>query len=319
MTKLLYLTSSSYSGSTLFTFLVNQHPDIFTIGELEGWDYKNEEYKCSCGELIEACPFFTDMAKMFSQHNLDFSTRNFGTKLKLSTNDKINRYLTSSIPHLDFSLLEKVRDLIVSHLPGFGKTVQNTKRSNKLFVESALNYSGAKVFVDATKNPYRLRMLKDLEGIDLQVLYMVRDVRGVVASNVRKKGISIKVATLKWLREQENILRVVDEFPGAMCLHYEDMCTDPVSTLSKIYADIGVDNYTFSGDIRSGEHHILGNAMRVTNVSEIHLEERWKGELGNSAVDEIERICRDYVAVRNNRKLKEIVFHYICEHSGQAA
>lgn len=319
MTRLLYLTSSSYSGSTLFTFLVNQHPDIFTIGELEGWDYGNEKYRCSCGELIETCPFFTNMGSVFNQHGLIFGTRHFGTKLKLSNNDTINRYLTSSIPHLDFSLLEKARDLAVRHIPGFSKIIKNTKQSNKLFIESALNYSGAKVFVDATKNPYRLRMLKDIDGIDLQVLYMVRDVRGVVASNVRKKGISIKAATLKWLREQRNILRVLDEFPDAMRLYYEDMCIDPVATLSHIYAGMGLDNCIFSGDVRSGDHHILGNAMRVTNVNEIHLDERWRNELDVATVDEIKRICREYVSDKNNRRLNEVVFHYVGEYCGKSA
>lgn len=319
MPKLLYLTSSSYSGSTLFTFLVNQHPDIFTIGELEGWDYKDEDYRCSCGEPIETCPFFTMMSEIFKKNNLNYSSRNFGTKLILSKNDAINRYLTSSIPHLDFSFLEKIRDLMLNLSPRFKTIIKNVKKSNKLFVESALNYSGAKVFVDATKNPHRLRMLDSIDGIELQVLYMVRDVRGVVASNARKKGISIKSATLKWLREQQNIIRIIDEFPEYAILHYEDMCVDPQGSLAAIYAQMGLDTYIFGGEVRSSEHHILGNAMRVSDINKIHLDERWKSELDSAAIGEIERICRDYVSLKNNQKLSAIVSHYINPRPGASA
>lgn len=72
--KLLYVASSSFSGSTLLAFLLNTHPDIFTVSEMEGWNYgENEEFSCSCGNTLEHCPFFNEVAHTFQRDGLPFA------------------------------------------------------------------------------------------------------------------------------------------------------------------------------------------------------------------------------------------------------
>lgn len=311
MTKLLYLTSSSYSGSTLFTFLANQHPQLVSIGELEGWDYGADEYYCSCGALIEACPFFSYVASEYSKNNLAFDTRNFGTKLRFSNNDKLNRYLTSALPYIQSGVVEKVRDSLLRHTPGMAKKLKNALDSNKVFIDAALRYSNADVFLDATKNPFRIRMLGRIKGLELSILYLVRDIRGVVASNVRKKDVQPAVAASQWLTDQENILRVLSEFPEVMRLYYEDLCSDANQELGRIYEALRIDPFRFTGDIRLGEHHILGNVMRVSDVSEIRKDERWKSELDREQIREVEGIAQQYLETGGSQDVKQVIKHYL--------
>ncbi|MET0081755.1 MAG: hypothetical protein ABW079_01990 [Sedimenticola sp.] len=311
MLKLLYLTSSSYSGSTLFTFLVNQHPSIFSIGELEGWDYGDAEFKCSCNSLIEDCPFFKEVAKEYEKKSLSFSTKNFGTKLILSKNKTVNRYLTSGIPYLQFSPLEHARDYVLRHLPLLKDRFRIARDSNTAFVRKSLEYSDADVFLDATKNPYRLRFLSTISDFDLTVLYMVRDFRGVVASNIRKKHIDAEFGIDQWIHEQETILRILKEYPRVEKLYYEDLCKFTNSSLNEVYNLMGLDEYRFDGDFRKGDHHILGNTMRVSNVNEISLDQRWKTELDKKQIDLITDKAYTYSTNGKNSELRNIVKHYL--------
>ena len=67
----LYVSSSSYSGSTLLAFLLNTHPDIFSVSEMDGWPYgEKEAFRCSCGEILRECPFFRTVASDFAEHAL---------------------------------------------------------------------------------------------------------------------------------------------------------------------------------------------------------------------------------------------------------
>lgn len=309
MSKLLYVTSSSYSGSTLLTFLMNKHPEIFTIGEMEGWDYGSEEYKCSCGEILDDCQFFLNMRDEFNRKKLPFKMNNFGTKLQLSTNKKINRYLTSAIPGVSSNRIEKSRDRVLWGLPVFNKRMQESISSNQLFISSSLSYSGASVFMDATKNPFRLRLLENIPQAELYVLYLVRDIRGVVASNVRKKGVSVEHAADAWLNEQDTIKRILQEYPGHIVIYYEELCNNTNKTLSEIYAHVELGPYEFDGSIRAGDHHILGNMMRVTDVNDIKLDERWRQELSKEQLESIDKKIESYLNGKHG-PAREVVEHY---------
>lgn len=310
MTKLLYITSSSYSGSTLLTFLLNQHPEMFTIGELEGWNFGSSDYKCSCGEFIQKCPFFNHMGNIFSKNDLNFKMHDFGTKLKFSNNGKINSYLTCSLPGFNSSKLEKIRDKVLWGTPIARDKYIACIKSNSIFIKTSLEYSSAKVFVDATKNPFRIRLLNTVPDMSLSVMYLVRDIRGVVASNVRKKGVSVTDAAKHWISDQEDISRLISEVPKYFVVFYEDLCKNTNPVLNEIYQKVGISEWQFDGDVREGEHHILGNEMRVTNVNEIKFDERWKTELTANQIIEIEDIAKDYMS-RNNNQVSEIISHYI--------
>jgi hypothetical protein len=99
MNRSLYITSSSYSGSTLLSFLLNTHPEIFTVGEMDGWNYgEDETFECSCGRILCECPFFRRVARAFADEGLPFDYRDFGTMYRLARSARFNRYLLGSLP-----------------------------------------------------------------------------------------------------------------------------------------------------------------------------------------------------------------------------
>ena len=81
-------------------------------------------------------------------------------------------------------------------------------------------------------------------------------------------------------------------------LRYEDLCQDVEGTLERLFDFCGVDPNIRVTDFRTVPHHIVGNAMRLGNVSEIKLDDSWKTLLGAAQLEEISRVagtmCRRY-------------------------
>lgn len=314
MTQVLFITSSSFSGSTLLSFLLNTHPGIATVGEAEGWRTADlEKFRCSCGALLKSCPFFTAIAKVFEQNGLPFDPRDFGTGYRLVRNLRINRYLTEMVPFIRSSWLETLRDQIVRHTPVLAGRIERNDRANRLFVRTALALKGASVFVNANKSPFRLRYLRAIEDIDLKILYLIRDLRGVVTTFMENRRWDAAMATRMWIREQESIVRVLREFPGYLQIYYEDLCDDVDGTLARIHAFAGLPPRPFPGDFRSTEHHILGNSMRLESMGKIVRSERWKAKLSVDDLEAIRTTADTFIRHNTDHPVNGILRHYLSE------
>lgn len=310
--QLLYVTSSSYSGSTLLAFLLNTHPQIFTVSEMIGWDFRDDEdFKCSCGEPLDRCAFFTKVAHAFREQGLPFKINRFGTAFQLVINEKLNRYLTASLPRCHNSWLERMRDTLVWHLPGLRSRLDRIGRANRLFVETALAHSGASIFADVSKDPHRIRQLSRLPGFDLSILYLVRDIRGVVVSNMRERANDVRKAARIWLQDQHDILRVLQEYPGFHTLFYEDLCQDTNAELAKIHNFLSLNYVPYPGNFKSGEHHILGNSMRAQHISTITLDEKWKLVLSKAEINQIKDEALSFLNKNSNTPARFAIEHYL--------
>lgn len=312
MTKLLYITSSSYSGSTLLAFLLNTHPGIFTVSEMVGWHFNdNEDFRCSCGERIHDCPFFKTIAAAFQTHGIPYKPNDFGTAFKLSGNERFNSYLTKNFPFYTSSKIEKLRNSILGCLPKFSAKLAQQDRANLTFIRTALEYSGATVFADATKDPHRLRFLSQIPELEIYVLYLVRDIHGVVNSNMQKKNWSARDSARVWLSDQKTIARLAHEFPRVLPVYYEDLCQQTNDTLARIHRFIGLDPMPYPGNFKGSEHHILGNVMRMRDMSAIELDTKWQRTLTAAEIATIDEEAHAFLARYSNDLAAPIVHHYL--------
>ena len=88
-------------------------------------------------------------------------------------------------------------------------------------------------------------------------------------------------ATRSWLADNHGCEHARRFFPADrwMTLRYEDLCSDPLKTLEKVYGFIGVPAKNGVHDFRAAGQHIIGNRMRLSTTSEIRLDESWKQAL----------------------------------------
>lgn len=310
--RTVYVTSSSYSGSTLLAFLLNTHPDIFTVSEMDGWRYaEHETFLCSCGKALSECPLFRSIGVAFRGEGLPFDFRNFGTRYRLARSDRLNRYLTEGLTRFTTGPVEHARDAVVQAIPPFARQLGRQDRANLTFIRAALSYSGATVFVDACKSPFRLRHLRRIAALDLRPLYLVRDPRGVVFSNMVKWHLDAATAIRLWLGEQMHIVRIAREQPIAGQVYYEALCDDPAGTLAAIHRFIGVARHPFSGDFRSVEHHVLGNFMRLQSESAVQKDTRWRDQLATADRSGIEQALSRFAARHRGHPVSETVLAYL--------
>jgi hypothetical protein len=311
MAKVLYMSCSAYSGSTLLSFLLNTHPEVVTVGHTMGWNFgPEEEFRCSCGSLLQECGFFRQIGRDFEEAGLPFDFRNFGTAYRVAGGERLNRWLTANLPLINSSAPERVRDRLLLALPGIGARLRQQDQANLVFFRSAVKQRGASVFVDNSHDPHRLRHLARVPELKLMCAHLVRDPRGVTLSNMTKKGWDPRLSTRRWLRHQSTIARVAGHYSEMIRIYYEDLCEDVDKTLETLYGFVGLPVVRFSGDFKLGEHHILGNVMRLRD-GKVSRDTRWKRELPAAEQRIVIDTARSWLNRHRNDPAAEIVEHYL--------
>jgi len=276
---ILYISTFQFSGSTALSFVLNAHSSFATIGHTTGWTCsEDEDFRCSCGARLAECPLYSRIAKAVHDAGLPFDFRDFHTEFKLVGNERINRYLTGGLPRLQWSGLERLRDWLVDRVPGCHRALTAHLEINRQLIRTVLDYRGARIYVDNSHDPYRLRHLSGLKDMRLINLHLLRDPHGVVWSCIKNFGWSAHKAIGGWLRRQADIVRIAREFPGGMLMHYEDLCEATEETLASVCQHCDVETEPFDGNLQSREHHILGNVMRLRSGT-LKLDNQWRTRL----------------------------------------
>ncbi len=293
-----FLTSHAFSGSTLTSFLLGAHPQIATVGMLTGPAYHLDlqKYECSCGRKFQEDPFWQAVAAAVNRYGVPYQLNQYlSTRFDLGRTPFIQRLRVNS---LRYNQVENVRDwLMFQFWPGHRQAMVERARHNELFARAILEVSGKPIFLDTSKDPMRIRYLQLSPHIDLTVIHLVRDVRGVVTSIMsRKPDVNIGQATRHWLMAEKNIQRHLQTLPLSrqIKVSYEDIATNTLATLNRLYQFMGAESLTELVDFRNVEHHILGNKMRKHSSSEIRPDEKWRTVLSKKQVEMIEKIAGNY-------------------------
>jgi hypothetical protein len=292
-----YLAGTGHSGSTLVSFVLNNDPRIFSIGEMHAPVFPRdapEKRACSCGSMMVDCAFFAKMRERLRDQGFDLDPSAWDLEYsRISANPLVDRLMVGSLRN---SLAEAVRDRVWPLVPAYRRAIDRLDRFNVLFVRAALSISGKSIFFDATKDPIRIRHLRRLTGIRLRVIHIVRDPRAYAYSRIRDAGMSPEAAADAWVRTNRNCERHLRALPGAwMRMRYEDFCAENDATLAHIGEFLGIGPLTPTDDFRSAEHHIMGNKMRLPRFarSTIRLDEQWREKLPDPARAAVESLAGD--------------------------
>jgi hypothetical protein len=309
-----YILGASHSGSTLLAMLLNAHPDVTTIGETSpGRMGDIDTYRCSCGKLIEDCPFWTNVVSRMRTQHADFSLQDFGTGFEFPESRMINRVL-----HFEHrgKGLEMLRNAVLSLSPGWRKRRREIASRCYDLASAALAESGGRILVDSSKLAHRLKFLLHIPEFNIKVLHLIRDGRAVALTYMRQDefadstsptlrrggrgmaakataaSLSMTVAAREWrrcLQSAEHVLANVNRSQW-MQVHYEELSGDPEGTLRRLHGFLGTDPARAVTSFRDVEHHVIGNGMRLDSTSAISLDERWKSVLTD---DELSAFSRE--------------------------
>lgn len=299
--RLIYLLAPSHSGSTLLAMLLGSHPDVCTVGELKATSLGDPKlYRCSCRRLISECEFWKKISREMKSRGVEFSVASAGTDIRTNASPYVAKLLQ---PLHRGVLLEKIRDLALLLSPNWRKNYPVIQARNLAFIQSVSEVTGKRIIVDSSKIGIRLKYLLRIPEIDVRVIRVVRDGRGVAltyidpcrfadAMDPSLKGggagksrdgqrLNMSDAAHEWKRSNEEAEAIVKKLHPEQWIqmHYEDLCRYPEQTLAELFRFIGCDPGKMILDFRAVEHHVVGNGMRLDTTSEIRLDERWKTEL----------------------------------------
>lgn len=284
--KVVYIMGSGRSGSTVLDTVLGNHACIESVGELanagRAWGSTNEY--CSCGLRAGDCGFWKDVKN-------DWESR---LPSALSSGDwwKLQREF------------ERIRSLF--------KTMRHGARQSTMFEQYATGIrelyralqavSGAEFIVDSSKNPVRALALSYVQDIDLKLIHLVRDPRGVAWSykkpykqnsaggvQVEMSGEAIARTSLRW-RLANNLSEMATRCVSredAFRIRYEDFVFDPEGVLHEVGNMIGLDfSWIISGILQGGGfnvgHSIAGNRVRMSGEIRLRPDVEWRDHL-NSA------------------------------------
>lgn len=283
MTNVLYITGHGYSGSTLLTFLLDAHPQIATIGELGIAEHtksqtRPEEYLCSCHAPVRECEFWRRVSREMKERGHDFDVWDSDLDFRArggGISDVILRAVQRG------PLLETARSIGVKVVPGARRELSRILSRIENLAEIVTGIKGSRIFLDSSKRPERAVFMRRIPSFDMRVLHLVRDGRAVTWSNMKNLGVGVEAAADSWVADNRAAEQARRYFPKDrwMTLRYEDLCADPAGTLSKIYTFSGLPPGNGVPEFRTGEHHVIGNRMRLSSTAEIRMDDRWKTAL----------------------------------------
>jgi len=279
--KVLYIAGDGRSGSTLLDRLIGAYPGVFSCGELGNLlqsTNSTDEY-CACSERARECSFWRAVMLEWSAAVPGFAQDEY-------------RVLQHRYERLR-ALLRHFNDLSFSSR-AFARYTEYTLALFKAISD----LSGAGVIVDSSKSPARALALSRVPGLDLRMLHLVRDVRGVAYSlripyrerptegpfaNVRRRSNLRFVGT--WALVNYFCERVRMKLPHPILfIRYEDYTADPDMVLAGVASLLDVPRIDYqagAGHLLEQGHQIAGNVIRMAPVQKIAPDENWRSYFGS--------------------------------------
>jgi Sulfotransferase family len=295
--RVVYLAGSGHTGSTLLALFLDSHPRIVSVGETalkrkSQWENKTA-LPCTCGALVEDCLFWRDVFQRVTDAGFEMNAQHWSNDFRYK--NPIAHKLLSRYSAKPF--IRAIQGAAGRIVPGHMARVRRVREVNIEFIRTVLQSAGADVFFDTSKRAFRLRQLLETPELDVKVVKLVRDVRGYVASAI-KRGESPDDAARTWRSDQASLESVTRRLPSdrLMLLRYEDLCRDPRTWLTRIHAFCGVEPHDPPDFVVSREHHVIGNSMRLSEKIGIRLDESWRKSLSTDAQENALAIAGAYHA-----------------------
>lgn len=276
------------SGSTLLDRMLGQVPGLCATGEMRQiWERGYlENRRCGCGVAFRECPFWGEVGGVAfgGWESLD-------VRRTLRLRKRLDRL--GAIPALAVGG------------GGHAAEVQEYAGTLGRLYRGVHEVSGATVVVDSSKSPAHALLLRRVPGVDLRMVHLVRDARGVTFSWQRdvekrlegertgKERAESNPLSSSWRWLAYNGLAPSLRRAGIpyMLVRYEDLVSDPAGTLGRIVAHVDVVvpggglSFVKDGVVTLRPDHIaFGNRMRFT-VGEVPLrvDEEWRDRMGGGS------------------------------------
>jgi hypothetical protein len=283
--RVLFIGGLGRSGSTLLDRMLGRLDDVWSVGELvHVWERGlAENNRCGCGQRFRDCQFWHRVGEVA-----------FGGWDVLDVEEVLA--LKGSVDRNRFVPLMVLPALWPSYRARLRRYLDLLER----LYEAIRQVSGRPLLVDASKHASHAFLVRRMRGLDLRLVHLVRDSRGVAFSWTKLMR-RAEVVDGDALMATDTPLRMSARYVcynllfhllrglrvPTVLLRYESLVRDPARELTRVLDHAGrppVDGELgFIGDgwVELGPSHALaGNPMRFRSGRvPLRLDEEWRGEL----------------------------------------
>lgn len=275
--RVLFIGGLGRSGSTILDLMLGQLPGFVAVGELSYLWARSDRDLCGCGRAFAECPFWTEVGDAA-----------FGGW------SRVDRERLAGIRQR----IDRVRGIprLVARDPSTAGLHELSDASRRLY-RGIMDVSGAGVVVDSTKHPSTAFLLRAIGGLDLRVVHLIRDSRGVAYSwtkEMERPGIAGGAMmdryppprmAVRWLGYNALFHALPAFGVSVMRLRYEDLVRRPAYSLRRISAFVGSSSNGFpflrGRSLSLGEAHTIGgNPIRFDRgPMDLIVDEAWRSAL----------------------------------------
>lgn len=289
--KVLYVVGVGRSGSTLLERMLGAVPGFHNAGELNALFSRVsvQDQRCGCGRSFSTCPFWESVG----QHGLDrWDSRLVHRLAELQPRLIRQRY----IPRLLAPRLAP---------PSFRRELDEYVDAYRRVYEAVAEVSGAEVLVDASKSAAQLFALRHIGDLDLRVINLVRDSRGVAHSwskadvampQIRGREALMRTYAPRDLALMWSALQLESAYLCAAAGHgarvrYEDLIADPRRTLEQALLSVGLppqpgwlDHVDDRSVTLQSSHGLAGSRFRFKSGRiELKLDDDWRAHMSTDS------------------------------------
>ena len=282
--KVIYIAGVGRSGSTLLDLTLGQLPGFFSTGTLL-WIWSNGLIRndlCGCGSRFADCQVWREVLE-----------ETFGTIDKIDV-DRLNRLQSLYSTTKRFPRILKAK----GELRPSAELQEFSGVLSKLY-ESIRKIVGCRVIVDSSKFPFYAKVLDQIPEVDMTLVHLVRDPRGVAFSWSQTREAEPGVVLPRWNPLQSSIYWIIrndmiqrlwkSKRDRYQLLNYEWFVANPLFSVAQILQTAG-EEAVLSEVIESDAvflkktHTIGGNSIRFnTGRISLKIDDSWQTQMSKWA------------------------------------